>query len=89
MKFGQLTEYNMKNIISENHVENEEGRPVPDLFNIKLRIDLTYSSQTKGLKSSIFLKLCDLKAFILKCLLIYLKMIFSWLLKITINTKSL
>ena len=32
MKFGQLIEYNKKNIFLKNYVENEAGRLVPDLF---------------------------------------------------------
>ena len=32
MKFGQLIEYNKRNIFFENHAENEAGRLVPDLF---------------------------------------------------------
>ena len=43
-------------------------------------------SQTKKSKSSIFLKLCDLKTFLLKCLLICLNVIFLWLL---MNCKNL
>ena len=32
MKFGKLIEYNKKNIFFNNHVENETGKLVPDLF---------------------------------------------------------
>ena len=32
MKFGQLTEYNMRNIFSENHTQNVVGNLVPNLF---------------------------------------------------------
>ena len=32
MKFGQLTEYNKKNIYLQKHGENEAGRLVPDHF---------------------------------------------------------
>ena len=32
MKFGQLIEYNKRNIFFNNHAENEAGRLVPDLF---------------------------------------------------------
>ena len=32
MKFGQLIEYNKRNIFLKNYVENEAGRQVPDLF---------------------------------------------------------
>ena len=32
MKFGQLVEYNKKNVLLQNHAENEAGRLVPDLF---------------------------------------------------------
>ena len=31
MKFGQLIEYNKRNIFLENYAENEAGRLVPDL----------------------------------------------------------
>ena len=31
-KFGQLIEYNNKNIFLQNHVENEAGRLVSDHF---------------------------------------------------------
>ena len=32
MKFGQLIEYNVRNIISKTHAENETGGLVPDPF---------------------------------------------------------
>ena len=32
MKFGQLVEYNKRNIFFNNHVENEAGSPVSALF---------------------------------------------------------
>ena len=32
MKFGQLVEYNKRNIFSQNDAENEAGGLVPDLF---------------------------------------------------------
>ena len=32
MKFGHLIEYNVRVFFSENHVENEAQRLVPDLF---------------------------------------------------------
>ena len=32
MKFGQLIEYNKRNIFLQNYAENEAGRLVPDLF---------------------------------------------------------
>ena len=32
MKFGQLREYNMRNVFFKNHAENEAGRLLPDLF---------------------------------------------------------
>ena len=32
MKFGQVIEYNKRNIVLKNPVENEAGRLVPDLF---------------------------------------------------------
>ena len=32
MKFGQLIEYDRRNIFSKNYAENEAGRVVPDLF---------------------------------------------------------
>ena len=32
MKFGQLIEYNTKNIFLKNHAENEAGRQVTELF---------------------------------------------------------
>ena len=32
MKFGQLIEYNKRNIFFKNHAENEARRLVPDLF---------------------------------------------------------
>ena len=32
MKFGQLMEYNKRNIFFENYAENEAGRLVSDLF---------------------------------------------------------
>ena len=32
MKFGQLIKYNKRNILLQNHAENEAGRLVPDLF---------------------------------------------------------
>ena len=35
MKFGQLIEYNMRNIFLNNYTENETGRLVPDLFFLK------------------------------------------------------
>ena len=31
MKFGQLIEYNQRNIFIKNHAQNEAGRLVPDL----------------------------------------------------------
>ena len=32
MKFGQLIEYDRRNIFSKNYAENEAGRVVPDLL---------------------------------------------------------
>ena len=32
MKFGQLIEYNKRNILLKNYAENEAGRLVPDLL---------------------------------------------------------
>ena len=32
IKFGQLIEYNKRNIFLQSHVENELGRLVPNLF---------------------------------------------------------
>ena len=32
MKFGQLIEYNKRNIFPKNNAENEAGRLVPSLF---------------------------------------------------------
>ena len=32
MKFGQLVEYNKRNIFLKNYAENDSGRLVPDLF---------------------------------------------------------
>ena len=32
MKFGQVTEYNKRNIFVNNHAKNEVDRVVPDLF---------------------------------------------------------
>ena len=32
MKFGQLTEYNMKNMFFENHAQNLKEKLVPDPF---------------------------------------------------------
>ena len=32
IKFGQLIEYNMRNIFLENHTENIAEKLVPDLF---------------------------------------------------------
>ena len=32
MKFGQLTEYNKRNIFFKNYAENEARRLVPDFF---------------------------------------------------------
>ena len=32
MKFSQLIEYNVRNIFSQNHAENDVGRLVPDSF---------------------------------------------------------
>ena len=32
MKFGQLMEYENRNIFFKSHAENEAGRLVPDLF---------------------------------------------------------
>ena len=32
MKFGQLIEYNKRNIFFKNYAENEASRLVPDLF---------------------------------------------------------
>ena len=32
MKFGQVIEYNKKNIFFKHHAENKAGRLVPELF---------------------------------------------------------
>ena len=32
MKYGQLIEYNVRNIFFKNHAENEVGRLVSDFF---------------------------------------------------------
>ena len=32
MKFGQLIEYNVRNIFLKSHAENEAGRLVPEIF---------------------------------------------------------
>ena len=32
LKFGQVIQYNNRNIFFKNHAENEVGRLVPDLF---------------------------------------------------------
>ena len=32
MKFGQLIEHNMRNIILKNHTQNEVQKLAPDLF---------------------------------------------------------
>ena len=32
MKFGQVIEYNKKNIFFKNHADNKAGRLVPDLL---------------------------------------------------------
>ena len=32
MKFGQLIEYNMRNIFLQNHIQNILEKLVPDLF---------------------------------------------------------
>ena len=32
LKFGQLIEYNVRDIFLQNHTESEAGRLVPDLF---------------------------------------------------------
>ena len=35
MKFGQLTEYNKRNICLKNHAENESEKLAPDPFFLK------------------------------------------------------
>ena len=50
MKFGQLMEYNKKNIFFKNHTQNEAGRPVSDLF-LFLKKAL-YKVKTSGLQLS-------------------------------------
>ena len=50
MKFGQLMEYNKKNIFFKNHTQNEAGRPVSDLF-LFLKKAL-YEVKTSGLQLS-------------------------------------
>ena len=59
------------------------------ISNIKLRTNLTSFSQTKKLKPSIFLKVCDLKIFFLKYPLLSSKMISLWLLKNHSNLSDL
>ena len=50
MKFGQLTEYNHKNILFKNHTKNEAGRLVPDLFSFSRKT--LYQVKASGLQRS-------------------------------------
>ena len=50
MKFGQLIEYNQRNIFVQNHAQNEAGRLVPDLF--LFIIKALYQLKASGLQLS-------------------------------------
>ena len=50
MKFGQVIEYNMRNIFFKNHAENEAGKLIPDLF-LSFRKTL-YEVKASGLQLS-------------------------------------
>ena len=41
MKFGQVTEYNKRNIFVNNHAKNEVDRLVPDLFCFFFKLYMT------------------------------------------------
>ena len=55
MKFGQLIEYNMKNIFLKNHSQNKVEKQVPDAFLKKLSVSL---DQQSAILCSLFLFLC-------------------------------
>ena len=50
MKFGQVLEYSKVNIFFKNHIENEAGRLVPDLFLILKKA--SYEVTVSGLQLS-------------------------------------
>ena len=50
MKFGQLIQYNKRNIFFKNYAENEEGRLVPDLFLFFEKV--SYEVKASGLQLS-------------------------------------
>ena len=53
MKFGQLREYNMRNVFFKNHAENEAGRLLPDLFFFFFFKKALYEVKASGLKLSL------------------------------------
>ena len=50
MKFGQLEEYNQRNIFIQKYAQNEAGRLVPDLFLVFQKA--LYQVKTSGLQLS-------------------------------------
>ena len=50
MKFGQLVEYNQRNIFIQKYAQNETGRLVPDLFLVFQKA--LYQVKTSGLQLS-------------------------------------
>ena len=50
MKFGQLVEYNQRNIFIQKYAQNEAGRLVPDLFLVFQKA--LYQVKTSGLQLS-------------------------------------
>ena len=50
MKFGQVVEYNQRNIFIQKYAQNEAGRLVPDLFLVFQKA--LYQVKTSGLQLS-------------------------------------
>ena len=55
MKFGQLIEYDRRNIFSKNYAENEAGRVVPDLLIFLKKLNMRW----KQLACSFVSIFCD------------------------------
>ena len=52
MKFGQLIEYNKRNIFLKNHVENEAGR-LEDLVLVLKKLYMRYKQKVYWLVSNV------------------------------------
>ena len=55
MKFGQLTEYNMRNVFLENSYTNCGGETYPRPFSKKLNLSIILDQQFKVLHSLLLL----------------------------------